>query len=266
MRRAILQLLRCPRCRRGSLLSEADTAELFFGPLRCPECRATFPVSEGVADLVLEPSAPGAVQRGMEQRVVARSYERYVRPLLQRAVARQRMDRDSEYLVYRSLLGRPQAPVLDVGTGTGLFARRLAREPELPAVVGMDVAQAMIEEGVAQAREAGVRVDFLRAEAPYLPFLDETLGAVLLAGSLHFIEDMGRLLLEVGRVLRPGGRLVASTYQPPSGPAAVLHRRAGLHPRHEDELRAAVAAAGLVNFERLRLPPSLVLKAEKPVR
>ena len=266
MRRAILELLRCPRCRRGGLLAETDTAELFFGPVRCRECQGSYPVSEGVADLVWDAHAPGVVQRGLEQRLVARSYERYVRPLLQQGLMRQRMDRDSEFLLYRSLLGRPEAPVLDVGTGTGMFARRLAREADMPAVVGMDVAQAMIEEGVAQTREAGVRVDFLRAEAPYLPFQDETLGAVLQAHTLHFIADVARLLLEVGRVLRPGGRFVASTYLPPGGLTRRLHERAGLYPRDEDELRAAVAAAGLVRFERLVLPPLLVVKAEKPTR
>jgi SAM-dependent methyltransferase/uncharacterized protein YbaR (Trm112 family) len=266
MRRAILQLLRCPRCRRGRLMPEHDTEVLVFGPLHCPECHASFPVTEGVADLVLELAPSPLAQRGMEQRLIARSYERYVRPALQRALAAPPLDRDSEYLLYRSLLGQPEAPVLDLGTGTGLFARRLAREPELPPVVGLDVSQAMLEESVAQAREDGVRVDLLRAEAPYLPFQDGSLGAVLLAHSLHFIEDMGRLLLEVGRVLRPGGRFVASTWTPPGRATAFVQRRAGLHPRGEEELRDALSAVGLVGFARLKLPPLLVAKAEKPVR
>ncbi|QRK04809.1 class I SAM-dependent methyltransferase [Archangium violaceum] len=266
MRRAILQQLRCPRCRRGGLMPEHDTDVLAFGPLHCPECHASFPVTEGVADLVQESASTHLAQRGMEQRLIARSYERYVRPALQRALAAPPLDRDSEYLLYRSLLGNPEAPILDLGTGTGLFARRLAREPELPPVVGLDVSRAMLEESVAQAREAGVRVDFLRAEAPYLPFRDGSLGAVLLAHSLHFIADIGRLLLEVGRVLRPGGRFVASTWLPPGRATAFVQRQAGLHPREEEELRDALSAVGLVGFARLRLPPLLVVKAEKPVR
>jgi ubiquinone/menaquinone biosynthesis C-methylase UbiE len=239
---------------------------LLFGPVRCGECRATYPVAEGVADLVAEHRASGTVQRGLEQRWVARSYERYVRPALQRALSASPMDRDSEYLLYRSLLGQPEGPVMDLGTGTGLFARRLAREPDLPAVVGMDLSRAMLEEAVAQGREAGVHVDFLRAEAPYLPFQDDSLGAVLLAHSLHFIADVGRLLLEVARVLRPGGRFVASTWMPPGRASAFVQRRAGLHPREEEELRDALSAVGLVGFARLRLPPLLVVMAEKPTR
>ncbi|MCP3141256.1 class I SAM-dependent methyltransferase [Pyxidicoccus xibeiensis] len=263
MRRALIPILRCPRCRRGGLQPEADAPVLLFGPLRCAGCRATYPVAEGVVDLVVEHSAAGTVQRGLEQRWVARSYERYVRPVLERTLTRQSLDRDSEYLLYRGLMGRPEGPVLDLGSGTGLLARRLAREPELPPVAALDVSRAMLEEGVHQAREAGATVDFLRAEAPYLPFQDGTLGAVLMAGSLHFVADLGRLMLEVARVLRPGGRWVASTYLPPRAPTALLHRRLGLHPRDEGELRAAAGAAGLVRFERVVLPPLLVVKAEK---
>lgn len=263
MRRALVPLLRCPRCRRGSLLPEVDAPVVLFGPLRCGTCRASYPVAEGVADLVVEHPAAGAVKRGLEQRWVARSFERYVRPVLQRTLTRQALDRDSEYLLYRSLLGRPEGPVLDVGCGTGLVARRLAREPDFSPVAGLDVSRAMLEEGVAQAREAGAAVDFLRAEAPYLPFQDGTLGAVLMAGSLHFVEDLGRMMLEVSRVLRPGGRWVASTYAPPGAATALVHRRLGLHPRGEAGLRAEAAAVGLVRFERVALPPLLVVKAEK---
>ncbi len=263
MRRVILNLLRCPRCRRGQLLPEADTAELVFGPLRCAECQAGFPVAEGVADLTTERHDVGAVQRGLEQPLVARSYERYLRPTVQLAVARQRIDRDSEFLLYRSLLGRPPGPVLDLACGTGLFSRRLARDPDFPPVVGMDVSKAMIEEGVAQAREAGTMVDFVRAEAPFLPFLDHSIGGVLLSSALHLFPDVSRLFTEIGRVLRPGGRFVASTYLPPGLVGRFLHRKAGLHPRAESELRSAIAAAGMVNFERLLADPFLLLKAEK---
>jgi SAM-dependent methyltransferase/uncharacterized protein YbaR (Trm112 family) len=265
MRRVTMNILRCPRCRRGSLVPEADGAEVLFGPLRCQECHTSHPVSEGVADLVEARNGAGGVQRGLEQAWVARAYERYLRPAVQLAVARRRFDRDSEYLVYRSLLGQPRGPVLDLGCGTGLFTRRLAHEEAAPVVIGMDVSKPMIEEAIAQAREAGVMIDFLRAEAPYLPLLDHSLGAVFQSGGLHLIEDLSRLFSEVSRVLRPGGRYVASTYLPPGFAMSQLHRRAGLHPRGEDALRDAAAAAGLTRFERVKVAPFIVLKVEKPI-
>ncbi len=264
MRRVNIEILRCPRCRRGSLVPESESSEIMFGPIRCGECQSSYPVAEGVADLVLERESPAGLQRGLELRWVARSWERYLRPAVSVAITRRRFDRDSEYLLLRSLLGSPEGPVLDLGCGTGLFARRLAREPGMPPVLGMDVSRAMLEESVAQAREARVRVDFVRAGAPALPFVDGSLGAVLHSDALHLIEDAGHLFGESFRVLRSGGRYVATTYLPPGFPGSFVHRQAGLHPRTEEELRTALTAAGFTRFERMLLPPFIVVKAEKP--
>lgn len=265
MRRGVLALLRCPKCQTGPLRPDDDTAELIFGPLRCTHCQTSYPVSEGVAELVPErQGSPGLFQRNLERPEVARAWERYVRPAIQLGLARRRLDRESEYLLYRSVVGVPRGPLLDLQCGTGLFARRLARESGMPAVIGLDVSRAMIEEAVAQTREAGVMVDFVRAEAPGLPFLDDTLGAVLQTGALHLIEDLGRSVREVGRVLRPGGIYVASTYLPPGPLGTFLHRKAGLHPHPEEDLRSAAAAAGLVAFERMVLPPFILVRAQKP--
>ena len=265
MRRATLESLRCPRCLGGSLVPEADVAEprLIFGPVRCLGCSARFPVGEGLIDFVGERAAPTGFQKSMETTVVARGYERYVRPAVELLLTQGRFDRDSEYLVYRSLIGRPNGPIVEVGCGTGLFSRRLAAEPDAPRVVAVDVSKPMIEEAIAQAREASVSLDFVRAEVPPLPFLDATIGAVLQAGVVHFIADLPALLREVARVLKPQGRYVASTWQPPAF-TRPAHRAMGLYPRGEGELKRACEDAGLVRFERLRAPPVMVFKAERP--
>jgi SAM-dependent methyltransferase len=264
MRRASLELLRCPRCLKGSLLPDPGGTDVAFGPVRCAGCQASFPVSEGVVELT-DAERPGPLlQRGLNRALVARSYERYVRPALQAALFRRHLDVDSEYLLYHSLLGAPEGPILDLGCGTGLFARRLAREAALGSILALDASTPMLDEAVAQSRESGVRIDFIHAAVPPLPFQDHSLGAILQSGSLHLIRQLPELLLEVSRTLRPGGRYVASTYCPPGFPARSLHRGAGLFPRDEGTLRSAVAAAGLVAFERVLLSPWLVLKAERP--
>jgi ubiquinone/menaquinone biosynthesis C-methylase UbiE len=230
----------------------------------CAECQSSHPVAEGLAELMSERGSPAVLQRGMESTWVARSWERYLRPATGLALHRRRFDRDSEYLLFRSLLGTPEGPILDLCCGTGLFARRLAREPGMPPVIGMDVSRPMIEEAMAQAREANVKVDFVRAEAPFIPFQDASLAAVLHADSLHLFEDAGPLFAELFRALRPGGRYVCTTYLPPGFPASFVHGKAGLYPRSEEALRAQLAAAGLVHFERMIVPPFILLKAEKP--
>jgi ubiquinone/menaquinone biosynthesis C-methylase UbiE len=200
----------------------------------------------------------------MEHSLVARSYERYVHSLLQLLLTRKRIDRQSEFLLYRALLGESPGPILDLACGTGLFARRLARLEGVGPLVAMDTSRAMLEEASAQAREAGVMVDFVRAQAPAIPFLNGTLSAVLQTEALHYIDDAEALFAEVVRVLRPGGRYIASTYLPPARPVNWVHHRLHLRPRTEEGLRRGLLDAGLVNFERIKFEPFIVVKAERP--
>lgn len=265
MRRQSLDLLRCVQCQRGHLAPEEPVAEprLVFGPVKCLECQARYPVGEGLIDLVGERRSVRPAQRAFELPVIARGYERYVRPLLSKAVVRSGLDIESEYLLFRSLLGQPDGPILDLGCGTGLFARRLAADLKGSQLLALDVSRAMIEEAMAQAREEGVPVDFIRGQMPELPLHDQTLGAVLMAGSLQLVDDVGLLMRELYRVLRPQGTWVASTFLP--GPVIrPLHRALGLIGRPEDELRMAAERAGFARFERVQMAPVLVVRAERP--
>ena len=264
MRRDTLDILRCPACRKGGLIPEKDVSEprLIFGPVKCVGCGSRFPVGEGMIDFVGDRSRPQGLQSAMESDLVARSYERYVRPALELFLTRGQFDRDSEYTVYRSLLGRPTGSVVDLGCGTGLFTRRLVRDLDAQ-LIGVDVSKPMIEEAIAQAREGAVAIDFVRAEAPQLPFQSGSVSAILQAGSVHFIRDLPLLLSEIVRVLKPGGSWVASHLLVPPllGP---FHAAAGIHPRSERLLRDATAQAGLVRFERVKVSQVVMFKVERP--
>lgn len=264
MRRPSLELLRCVQCQRGHLTPEEPVPEprLIFGPVRCQSCGARYPVGEGLIDLVGERARPTGAQRAFETPFVARTYERYVRPLLSVAVARSELDVDSEYLLFKSLLGDLNGPVLDLGCGTGLFARRLAAEHREAQVLAIDVSRPMIEEAMAQAREAGSPVDFIRAQMPELPFHDGVLKGVLMAGSLQLVEGLEALMAELFRVLRPGGVWVASTFLPPA-PLQPIHRALGLFGRQEEPLRVAAERAGFARFERVQMAPVMIVRAEK---
>ena len=70
-----------------------------------------------------------------------------------------------------------------------------------------------------------------------LPLRDETVDAVVSIAVLQLIPDPKAALTEMGRVLRPGGRLAVMV--PTAGPAARLWRNlpiAGAHVFGEDEL------------------------------
>jgi arsenite methyltransferase len=98
----------------------------------------------------------------------------------------------------------PGASVLDLGCGVGSTARLLATEMGLE-VIGIDLSEA----NVARAqREAGnAAITFVQADAHCLPFADNTFDGVLGECVLSLFADEGRVLGEIHRVLKPGGRL-----------------------------------------------------------
>lgn len=265
MKRGTLEILRCVKCHSGRLEPEGEIAasKMSFGPVACVGCGARYPVGEGLLDFVGERHTPKGLQGKLEAAWFARSYEKYVRPSLELVLTRGGFDRDSEYLVYRSLIGKPTGPVLDLGCGTGIFSRRLATEQLGQPIIGLDVSKPMIEEAIAQSREASTDIDFIRAEAPALPFQDASVGAVLQVGSFHLIADLEGTLREVRRCLKSRGVYVGSGFVLPAYTRAA-YSAMGFHARSEVELRRACEAAGLQRFERVRTPPMLIFRAERP--
>jgi len=93
----------------------------------------------------------------------------------------------------------------DLGCGTGRIAEVLA--PFIGRVVAIDASPDMLE--AARRRLADVaNIDLRLGRLEQLPIEDGVLDAACVALVLHHAPDPGRVLTEVGRVLRPGGRLL----------------------------------------------------------
>jgi len=108
---------------------------------------------------------------------------------------------------------RPGMTVLDIGPGMGFFTLPAARlVGERGRVVAVDLQPRMITSLTRRAQHAGLadRVD-ARICAPGDLGVSDLAGQVDLAlalAMLHEVPDPDRLLAEVGRVLKPAGRLV----------------------------------------------------------
>jgi SAM-dependent methyltransferase len=99
-----------------------------------------------------------------------------------------------------------RARVLEVGCGTGVLARVLARWPEVAEVVGVDPAPSLL----VRARElaSGLpNLGFQQADGRSLPFEDEAFDVAVFDSTLSHVPDPGRALVEAFRVLRPKGWL-----------------------------------------------------------
>ncbi|MFF2629478.1 class I SAM-dependent methyltransferase [Kitasatospora griseola] len=115
---------------------------------------------------------------------------------------------------------RPGSAVLDVGTGTGtVAAAACARGARVTAV---DAEPGMLTEARRAAPEAAVSV----ATLPELPFPDGAFDAVVGNFVLNHVGRPDEALAELRRVLRPGGRLVLTTWAAPAPPGQSLLARA----------------------------------------
>ncbi|MGN8048102.1 class I SAM-dependent methyltransferase [Curtobacterium sp. 22159] len=110
-----------------------------------------------------------------------------------------------------------QGAVLDLACGTGYVAEAVARRRGSGAhVVASDVNAAML--AVARQR-AGDRYTTVQADASSLPFADGSFDVVLSQQGLQFFPNLDAALSEIARVLRPGGRLIATVWTDrPSNP------------------------------------------------
>jgi ubiquinone/menaquinone biosynthesis C-methylase UbiE len=102
----------------------------------------------------------------------------------------------------------PRARVLEVGCGTGVLTRVLARWTNVGDVVGIDPAPAFLR----KARELAAdlpNVSFQEADGRELSFDDATFDAVLFDSTLSHVPSPELALAESYRVLRPGGVIAA---------------------------------------------------------
>jgi SAM-dependent methyltransferase len=99
---------------------------------------------------------------------------------------------------------------IDVGCGLGAEASHLARCGW--QVTGIDLSEVALAQAVALARAAaaGGGLSFLRGDLRLLPFTDHCFDAALDRGCFHYLspDDRPRYSAELGRVLRPDGRLL----------------------------------------------------------
>ena len=152
------------------------------------------------------------------------------------------------------------ACVLDVGCGTGAFAAAAVRRWPAATVHALDASTGMLRvaerERAALPADEAARIRLGHGYADRLPFEDGIFDVVVSAFVLQLVPSRHRALREMGRVLRPGGRLAYVTWLRggPPFPADDAFDDAldalGLEPRepaggHDDPASPAAVEAGL---------------------
>jgi ubiquinone/menaquinone biosynthesis C-methylase UbiE len=96
----------------------------------------------------------------------------------------------------------PRARVLDVGCGTGVLTRGLARLSQVARVVGVDPAAPLLARAAMLANDIG-NVEFQEADARALPFPDASFDVVVFDSTLSHVLEPESALAEAFRVGAP---------------------------------------------------------------
>lgn len=103
--------------------------------------------------------------------------------------------------------------ILELGCGAAAAGRWLKKQGA--DVIALDVSAGMLRHAKDQNQSSGVPVPLVQADAANLPFGPDAFDTVCTAfGAVPFVEDSARVMREVHRVLRPGGRWVFSVTHP----------------------------------------------------
>ena len=106
----------------------------------------------------------------------------------------------------------PGRRVLDAGAGDGRLAVELAAEGV--RVTAMDLSAPMLALAGARARWAGVPLETVQGDIQALPFSPATFHQVVVVTVLCFLPEPRPALMELTRVLKPGGSLVVGELGP----------------------------------------------------
>jgi len=176
----------------------------------------------------------------------------YDDPLL---AAAERYYESPEWQAVRTYLPKDCGKAIDIGAGRGISSYALARdgwetyalEPDSSEIVGAGAIRKL-------SNEANLNIHVKEEFGEKLPFADETFDLIYCRQALHHANDLLALCKEIGRVLKKGGRLIATREH-------VISRKSDLdiflrnHPLHQlyggenayllAEYKAAIRSGGI---------------------
>lgn len=126
------------------------------------------------------------------------------------------MDKGWKRTLVQALNIRGDETALDIACGTGDITFAIASRLNSGQAIGLDITQPMLDIAERKRREAHrANVSFHRGDIMRMPFPDETFDCVTAGYALRNVPDVAGALVEIKRVLKPGGRFLSLDFGHP---------------------------------------------------
>src|SRR5229473_6277887 len=103
-------------------------------------------------------------------------------------------------------IGPEDRRILDIGCGTGIFANCVLQQFPDTQVWGIDLSDGMLRHCRPRCENTGRRFHVVQGNSERLPFKDDAFDLITCTHSFHHYPSQARVVAEMYRVLRPGGR------------------------------------------------------------
>ena len=255
--------LRCPRCESRDLqIRNASVMGNELLPARgevvCGGCEARYPIRQFILDMQPSRAHSPLTIAGLSNQapLVPQVYESLWRPRSLDILTHGQFSTRSELrLLIEWTQPQPQQLVVDMGSSTGLYARRLADATrqwgaDAPAIAALDLAPNMLHASHGYALREGIgTIAHIRTPVEHMPFADASVDLVVCGGSLNEFRSMRAALAEARRVLTYDGRLFAMSLTAAHGRLGSLAQRgartSGIQFPTGAEFNALAQAVGL---------------------
>jgi ubiquinone/menaquinone biosynthesis C-methylase UbiE len=207
----VASLVRCVHCQ-GPLQTHAPHE------LSCAVCSRDYPIANGVLHLSTQYEGNNAI--------AAEYYNSKLWPKFRfwewMAYLPRGGERAARNEVLRHLPNLSGTRLLDVAMGDGRNLPLLARDCQ---VFGVDISRVLLEKALRDYPDRDLHL--IVGEAENLPFPDATFDNLFSLGALNHVNDPGKALREMARVVKPGGTIVVAD-EVPDLPNRQLAHKLGL--------------------------------------
>ena len=232
MRRPVLDILRCPKCKGSSFFLEGETEgrlEIESGVVICKDCGLSYTIKDGILDILTNPSLAVIQEReamddeeyikdeaGNGYKVTDETIERFKDKFLslpegdgsyffKKGGSFQTIKDASSrfYSTFDALNLTGKEKVLEIGScfswASYKFAERGCKVTAIDISNYLKAARVYLEKAY---------FDRMFADMHDLPFADNTFDLVFSSAALHHTKNLKAVFSEIHRVLKKGGRIV----------------------------------------------------------